>query len=324
MVASARAYLAATLLASTWLAAPPALAQAPSTEASVEARRELAKSRFQAGSAHYEAGEYRRAVVAFVEADRLAPSPALSFNIARAYERLDDTSGALRWYRDYLRRSPKAKNAAEVSAKVADLSAKLARSGQQQITVLSMPPGATVVVDGRAIGVTPFTGELSIGDHRVLLDLPGYREVKQDVSLTATAAQDLSMTLTALPSSQVSKSASPSPRPAASSSRFGAWTWVVGGAGIAGLSGALAFELGRRAEEDAARDAASHSQIEFKERHDDMTRDQVAARVLASVGGALIVGSAVMLLLDRREPEQPQVGLGCTLQSCSALAKGHF
>src|ERR1041384_6742549 len=80
----------------------PAVAGAPSSEAKVEARRDAAKVKFQQGSELYEAGQYQKAVQAFMEADALAPSAPLSFNIARAYERLDDPSGALRWYRDYL------------------------------------------------------------------------------------------------------------------------------------------------------------------------------------------------------------------------------
>jgi tetratricopeptide (TPR) repeat protein len=320
MSSRARASLIVALGAATWLTAVPARAQTPSSEASVEARREQAKARFQAGSAHYAAGEYRKSVADFLEADRLAASPALSFNIARAYERLSDTSGALRWYRDYLRRSPNANNAAEVRAKVSELSAKLARTGQQQLTVLSMPPGATVVIDGRAVGVTPFTAELSLGKHRVLLDLAGYREAKQEITLTPSAAEDLSVNLSPVPPKGVGPERERE-APVAST-RSSAWPWVIGGAGVVGLGGALAFELKRRSEESAARDASS--QIAFKEHSDTMNADQTRARILAGIGGALVVGGAVMLVIDRQQPERPKLGLGCTLQGCSAVAKGHF
>src|SRR5689334_8589288 len=104
----------AALLSLSFTLTPPAFAEAPSSEAKVEARRDAAKVKFERGSELYEAGQYQKAVQAFMEADALAPSAPLSFNIARAYERLDDPSGALRWYRDYLRRSPRAPNASEV------------------------------------------------------------------------------------------------------------------------------------------------------------------------------------------------------------------
>ena len=81
-------------------------ANTSSTEAQVEARRSEAKRWFSRGVEHYRAARYPEAVSAFLEADKLVPSPALSFNIARAYEQLGGTSSALRWYRDYLRRDP--------------------------------------------------------------------------------------------------------------------------------------------------------------------------------------------------------------------------
>src|SRR5688500_19949665 len=79
-------------------------ANTSSSEAQVEARRSEAKRWFSRGVEHYRGARYQEAVNAFLEADNLVPSPALSFNIARAYEQLGETSSALRWYRDYLRR----------------------------------------------------------------------------------------------------------------------------------------------------------------------------------------------------------------------------
>lgn len=316
---SVRALGVVSCLATVCALSQPAFAESPSSEASVEARREQAKARFEAGSTHYAAGRYRQAVVEFVEADRLAPSPALSFNIARAYERLSDPSGALRWYRDYLRRSPNAENVAGVQTRTSELTTQLAARGQQQLTVLSMPPGATVVIDGRAVGVTPFTGDLGLGEHRVLLDLAGYRETKRTVSLTPSTAQDLSFDLTALPKAAESE---PQDKQRGATGLRGAWPYVVGGAGVLSLGGALAFELKRRSEETDAERAKD--QIAFKDHADAMQRDQTTARVLAGVGGALIVGGVVLLLVDQREPERPRVGLGCTWQGCSAVAKGRF
>jgi tetratricopeptide (TPR) repeat protein len=308
------------------LAAPPALAEGPSSEASVEARRDAAKAKFQRGSELYDAGQYADAVHAFMEADRLSPSAALSFNIARAYERLSDTSGALRWYRDYLRRSPKAKNAAEVQQKVSALSQTMAQSGVQQVTVLSTPLGAEVVLDGRAVGVTPFTGDLALGKHRVLLTLSGYRDASHDVVLAADGPLDVSWSLDRAPAPLASKAA-PAPAPGAmdrhSGRRFGVAPWVIAGTGIVGLGGALGFELARHSHENEAKDA---DQLGFKQHTDAMERDKTVARVLVGVGGALVVTGAVMLLLDQGagSPASPRVALGCTFSGCSASARGAF
>lgn len=307
------------------LASAPALADGPSSEASVETRRDEAKAKFQRGSELYEAGQYQSAVHAFMAADRLAPSAALSFNIARAYERLNDTSGSLRWYRDYLRRSPNAKNAPEVREKVAALSAALARSGLQQLTALSMPVGAAVVVDGRAVGVTPFTGDLALGKHRVLLNLPGYRDAAHDVLLAADGPREVSSTLEPAPRPTA---AAPPPNPAHSADdterRFGVAPWLIAGAGVASLGGALAFELGRRAHESSAQTAPD--QVTFKLRTDAMERDKTRARVLAGIGSALLVTGSVMLVFNQKASgtQAQRVGIACTFTSCMAATQGAF
>lgn len=323
-----RLLLAATLSSSAGLAALPARAEAASTEAVVEARRADAKRRYQRGVEQYRAGRYAEAVVAFLEADRLAPSPALSFNIARAYERLDDTSGALRWYRDYLRRSPGAKNAPDVKARIASLAARLAQSGVQQLSVLSTPDGATVVVDGQAVGVTPFTGELPPGAHVVLLDRKGYREQRQELVLSPNEPAELKVALQPAPrhsarmASRQQAEAATSNDDRASSKRFGVLPWLIAGTGMAGLGGAVGFELVRRSEEKAARSAGS--QLEYKQHLDDSLKQQTRARVLIGVGGGLLVTGSVMLLFNDRQKESTRVALACSARGCSAAAKGSF
>jgi hypothetical protein len=44
------------------------------------------------------------------------------------------------------------------------------------VSIESRPPGAHVMLDGRAIGTTPMTlSDVTAGSHTVSLDLPGYR-----------------------------------------------------------------------------------------------------------------------------------------------------
>ena len=305
-----------------------ARAEAPSSEAEVESRRERAKLEYKRGSGLFSAGEYQKAVTAFMAADRLAPSAALSFNIALAYEKLADTSGALRWYRDYLRRSPRAANAAAVQARVNELSNKLSRGGLQQLTVISTPGGATVLIDGRAVGVTPFTGDLALGSHRLQLHLPGYREPGREIALLPNVPQDLNVAMAAVPPLTSASAAKPANNAGPPSldhdgtRRFGIVPWLVAGGGVVGLGSALGFELARRSNEDAA-DSASN-QIEFKEQIDKMARHRTTARVLGGVGGTLLVTGTVMLLLNERTPAAPRVGLNCTFTGCTASATGSF
>jgi tetratricopeptide (TPR) repeat protein len=285
---------------------------APSEQASDDARRADAKARYEEGVQAYSAGRYKDAVDLFLAADRASPSAPLSFNIARAYEKLGDDSGALRWYRDYLRRSPNAANASDVSANIERYEARLAKKGVQQITVLSTPTGATINIDDANVGITPGTFDLSPGRHRITLLLRGYDDSSSEVDLAPDRAQDIILPLTKTATQNPTTVAAPvatapavaaSPPPAAPTDRpasahtgLGVWPWVVAGAGVAALGGALTFELLRRsAEEDAKNDP---TQIGYKENLDKMESRRTTARVLAGIGGVLVVTGGVMLTVD--------------------------
>lgn len=298
--------LVLSLPAPAWAEDAPAQPASPSTS---DSRRADAKTRYEQGAAAYAAGRYKDAVDLFLEADSLAPSAPLSFNIARAYEKLGDDSGALRWFRDYLRRAPDAANAKEVQGIVDKLESRLSQKGVQQLTVMSTPSGATVTVDSRPVGVTPWTGDLLPGRHSVGLSLRGYEDKAQEVDLAAHRAQDVTIALQAqaapanAPAAAVAPSATASPsEPAKDQPRetgskgLGIWPWVTLGAGGAALGGALVFELMRRSSESDAE--ADNTQVGYQEKLEEMESQQTTARILAGVGGALVIAGGVLLVVD--------------------------
>ncbi len=59
------------------------------------------------------------------------------------------------------------------------------------IAISSMPVGATVFVDGEAVGVTPALLEILEGDHQIALQLPRYRGWQQNLSVSAGIHQNL-------------------------------------------------------------------------------------------------------------------------------------
>ncbi|HEY2405955.1 MAG TPA: PEGA domain-containing protein [Polyangiaceae bacterium] len=309
-------------------------ADAPSDEAVSEERRAAAKGQYQQGVQAYEQGHFKDAVDAFLAADRLSPSAPLSFNIARAYEKLGDGSSALRWYRDYLRRSPAAPNADAVREIVSGLAAALAKKGLQQVTVLSTPVGATVSVDEQPVGVTPWTGELAPGTHHLLLSSRNYSDVERDVVLTANTPLDVSLRLELASSAPIAAAPAPAPaavpasKPASPSTatgkKLGALPWITLGAGAAVLGSSLTFELLRRSSESAAKN--DHTQVAFQSDLDTMDSRRTAARVLLGVGGALVVAGGVMLVLDRSSASGSlqSVGFGCFPGACAASARGNF
>ena len=275
-----------------------------SVPSSAEQRKSQAKSKYEQGVDLYRNERYADAVELFLEADALSPSAALSFNIARAYEKLADDAATLRWYRNYLRLNPEAPNAAEVRQSVQNLSLALAKKGIQQLTVLSTPSGATVAIDGRALGVTPLTLELKPGEHHALVTLRGFADAARDFTLNAPSPMDLPIELQVAPS--VTPPLTPVESPARASgertqehgSRFGIVPYVTLGVGVLALGGAALFEASRRSAQTAAR--SDVTQVAFKDDVDAMNNRQTTARVLLGVGGVLVVTGATLWVFNAR------------------------
>jgi len=322
-----------------------ALAQgsdAPPDPTSEAGKRAEGKARYERGAEAYSAGRFKDAIDLFLQADALAPSAALSFNIARAYEKIGDDASSLQWFRDFRRRAPDAKNGAEVDKNIHGLELTLAKKGVQQVTVLSRPLGATVIIDEQPLGVTPFTGQLAPGVHKVVLSLRGYAESEQKLELPADQAQLLEVPLVPAgqgaaappagaapspPTGPQGPSAPTAPTPHAAGPKFGIWPWVGLGAGAAVLGGSLGFELARRsAEKDAKQD---ETQTGYKEKLDRAQNRELAARVLAGVGGALVVTGGVLLVIQLSSQDAPteqsaRVGFGCLPGGCAFDLRGQF
>jgi tetratricopeptide (TPR) repeat protein len=327
----------------------PARAQANANApdpTSVEGKQAEGKARYERGAEAYAAGRYKDAIDLFLQADALAPSAALSFNIARAYEKISDDAATLQWYRDFRRRAPDAKNGPEVDQRIQQLEGVLASKGVQQLTVLSSPLGATVIIDEQPVGITPFTGQFAPGPHKVVLSLRGYADTERKVELAAERAQDLNVPLVpargqpGVPSApgeagaaagagSTSQPGQPADRP--SGPRFGIWPWVGVGAGAAVLGGALGIEIARRsAEKDAE---ADQTQVGYKEKLDTMKSRQTTARVLAAVGGALFITGGTLLVIDLTSRKQEALRarvrprhamLDCSVDGCALTLEGQF
>jgi len=310
---------------------------------SEEGKRAEGKARYERGAAAYSAGHYKDAIDLFLQADALAPSAALSFNIARAYEKIGDDASSLQWFRDFRRRAPDAKNGPEVDENIHALEGVLAKKGVQQLTVLSTPLGATVIVDEQPVGVTPYTGQLPPGAHRVVLSLKGYADSEQKVELAADRAQDLSVPLVparerpaapvgAATSSAATTNVATQPPTDVQADRrggprFGVWPWIGFGVGVAALGGSLGFELSRRSAEKAAKN--DMTQVGYKDKLDSERSRQTTARVLGAVGGALVVTSGALLIVDltSRPPaptKQARLSVACLPGACGFDVRGQF
>ena len=272
----------------------PASSASPAVSAPSPAEpRELAKARYEQGVEAYQSDRYADAVRLFLEADAISPSAALSYNIARAYEKLSDDAQTLRWYRNYLRLNPRANNATEVQGYVRTLSQALAKKGIQQLTVLSTPPGATVAIDGSPLGVTPLSVELKPGAHTALLSMRGFSDAASNFDLPAGAPLDVTVTLSRAP-----KQSAPSAPEGQSGRRFGIAPYITLGVASACLIGAGAFEISRRSAQNSAKSEVV--QLDVERDLDAVNSRRTTARVLLGVGSVLAVTGATLLVFNRQ------------------------
>lgn len=315
-------------------------AQASSARTSQGAAHQEQTHRIESAQAHYTRGarayaerRFAEAIEEFRLADDLAPRSALAFNVARAYEKLEDPARALEHYRDYLRRGADPNNRDEVQTRVRELEAMLATDGVQQVTVRSTPPGARVSIDGTERGLTPWTAELPLGIHQLLVT-QGRAAHRRALNLDGKQTLDVELELSEMPrtnSSSVGAHGSLGPRTGAPANRetskgndLAPWPWLAFGAGGVALTAAGVFELLRRDAEADARDAVYQPQ--YYEERERMNAHQTTARLLLGASAVFIVTGGILTWLDapshRTEPSP--VVVGCDPTVCMGTWMGSF
>jgi hypothetical protein len=150
------------------------------------------------------------------------------------------------------------------------------------LQVSSLPPSAPVSVDGKVVGATPWSGELEPGDHAISIG-SGSARVDRDVSITSKHTARVDVTLPA--AAAVAVVERPRRRPLA------ILKWVPLGVGVATLAaGAALLALDGRGTCSLA-----GGQKECPKVYDTLP----AGAGLAAVGGALVVTSVVLIVIDR-------------------------
>ncbi len=303
-------------------------------------RQERAKWLYSRGAEAFDAGRYLESVKHFKEAAQLVPNPALSYNIGLAYDSMGETTDALSWYRDYLRRVPDAADRDAVIKSIRRLEHVLQQLGVQQVTIFSTPEGATVSLDGDVVGRTPWTGETTPGQHRVRVTLDGHAPAVAEFSLAEDRTLDVKLVLSEgsepepAPEPEVARPAleqevvedTPVPPKRSSGRLVRPLTWAVLGGGAGFLGGALGVELARAQSEQRAREATT--QVDAAQSVDEMERRQTTARVLAAVGAAGAVVGGTLLTIDLKRPRHSETALsaevGCRRKGCGISRSGSF
>lgn len=76
---------------------------------------------YEKGLTYYKAGDYERAVAAFMKVYRASPNPNLIYNIARCFEELKRFDESADSYEEYLKLSPKASDRAQIEVTIKTL-----------------------------------------------------------------------------------------------------------------------------------------------------------------------------------------------------------
>jgi hypothetical protein len=314
-------------------------------------RAREAASRYELGALAFRNARYREAVANFLAADALVPSAALSYNIALAYDKLEETARALSFYRDYLRRRAEGENSEEVAARIRALELELMKKGVQQLTVLSEPPGAILRIEEEPVGRTPWTGEVRPGEHRLTLTRKGHLPATRTVLLPAANAIDVRVRLEPeiaekeplvaavepppperLVKKRVALTPLPEPGPPPPpSSRSTVVPWLTVGVGAAALAASGTFELLRQQSETEAESALTEQQREKRE--DQADRYRTTSLVLLGTGGGLVLTGAALLLFGgsssdpspaaRNRPDAT-AAVGCIAGGCFGTYRTRF
>ncbi|MGC4091229.1 MAG: PEGA domain-containing protein [Polyangiaceae bacterium] len=163
-------------------AKPAAAAAAPAVKPPDAKTREAARKAYSAGEKSFGENNFAAAHENFVKADALIPSPHAKYWVAKSLDKQDKTEEAIAAYEKAIGDAEAAKlgddKLLDARTRVDELKAKLVAV----ISVVTTPPGATVLVDGNPeAGVTPLTLKLSPGAHKVTLSSTGFETKELDV-----------------------------------------------------------------------------------------------------------------------------------------------
>jgi tetratricopeptide (TPR) repeat protein len=233
-----------------------------------------AREIFKVAQKLYKEARYADAITKFEEAYTLKPSPVIIYNIGKCHEQLGDVPKAMRSYRDYLRLSPDANDKDTVSDAIANLERRLKEKGLQQLLVFADPPTALIEVDGKLLGNSPASIELTAGNHTLNVKADGYETTERSFVMQTARATEMTINLRKVdaitasadipkkedlkpialtPSSTGTTVAGTEVTKAAESDqkRGRVWTWVAGGMAVA--SAGAGVGLGVAAQGTAAK-----------------------------------------------------------------------
>ena len=199
---------------------------------------EDARGAMERGVEALAASQYQVALDEFERAIQLIPSAPVPYRYAgEVLERLERWADAVARYRRYLEVWPAATDAVDVRDRIARIEATHLRG----VVAIKCLTGATVQIDGVAIGVTPLEPvQLATGEHRVQISAGGYLPWRSTVTVIGGAEVPVTCKLAKLPPPappQVVEKTKPARRPTSRPWYRRPWVWAVAAGSAAAIAG---------------------------------------------------------------------------------------
>lgn len=181
---------------------------------------------------------------------------------------------------------------AKLSDKLPALVGKALERPRGRIEVTSEPAGAAVRLDGHLLGMTPYQAVIWAGSHQLTLKKEGFEEHAQPIEASDGQTRQLAVSLVALPPPPVVVAAKPVAPPPTRP------LWRLLGGGIALGAGAVLVGFGISAL------AVNGNCVDQPFTRNATCTDIYATRstggALVGVGGAIMIGGAVLIALPPR------------------------
>jgi tetratricopeptide (TPR) repeat protein len=251
-----------------------------------------ARLHFESGRSYYEQGRYDEALHEFEEAYRLASpasQPIMLFNVAQTQERIGRLSEAIDSFRRYLEASPRADDRAAIESRIQNLQSRLDAT---RIAITSSETGASVLVDGTAIGTTPLAESVRVtpGVHEIRVEKDGFHafslrvtvpvgeEVEAEANLVSEAEPDVA-----------APAAVPGPR---------VYTWVAAGIAGAALVGGTVLGLLALSSRDDANGLAHGERAAYDDARSSAESLALFSDVAFGVAAAAGVTAVVLFVIE--------------------------
>jgi len=157
---------------------------------------------FKRGQELYRAGEYEQSYQVYKRAWELQKGYDIAGNLGNVEVKLGKYAAAvthLQYVLDHLPPSIDADKRAKIIAKTKERLAK-AKSHVAIVDLAISPDGATIVVDGAALGTAPLSEPLVLdpGAHEIVVTLEGHDDVSHSIEATAGTQETLRIQMVAL------------------------------------------------------------------------------------------------------------------------------